>query len=88
MSTIYSMPTGAVPGKTLQCMAVREHRVNRPIVPPPFRRSRTSEYIEPVLEPLAHELIDRCAGSRLALAELDTALTILLSRPLTAAAPR
>ncbi len=28
---------------------------------PPFRRSRISEYIEPILEPLAHELIDRFA---------------------------
>lgn len=58
-SAIYPLTTGPVLGRTLQCMAGREHRVNRALASPPFRRNRAEDYIEPVLAPLAHELIDR-----------------------------
>ncbi|KAA9159318.1 cytochrome P450 [Amycolatopsis acidicola] len=61
-SAIYPLTTGPVLGHTLQCMAGREHRVNRAIASPPFRRSRAKDYIEPVLAPLAHELIDEFAA--------------------------
>lgn len=79
-SAIYPMTTGPVLGKTLQCMAGREHRVNRAIVSPPFRRSRISEYIEPILEPLAHELIDRFAdrGTADLVAEFTTRYPVLV----------
>ncbi|HVV13682.1 cytochrome P450 [Amycolatopsis sp.] len=61
-SAVYPLTTGPVLGRTLQCMTGREHRVNRAIASPPFRRSRVQEYIDPVLAPLAHELIDGFAG--------------------------
>ncbi|RVW01943.1 cytochrome P450 [Rhodococcus xishaensis] len=79
-SAIYSMTTGPVLGKTLQCMAGREHRINRAIVSPPFRRSRIAAYIEPILKPLAHELIDRFVdrGSVDLVAEFTTRYPVLI----------
>ncbi|UGT56182.1 cytochrome P450 [Nocardia asteroides] len=60
---VYSMTTEPVLGRTLQCMAGEEHRVHRAIVSPPFRRSQVTGWIEPLLEPIAHELIDRFAAA-------------------------
>ncbi|TWG07740.1 cytochrome P450 [Saccharopolyspora dendranthemae] len=60
-SAIYPLTTGPVLGRTLQCMSGREHRINRAIASPPFRRNRATDYVEPILEPLAHELVDRIA---------------------------
>ncbi len=72
--------TGPVLGKTLQCMAGDEHRRNRALVSPPFRRRQVAEYISPLLKPLAHELIDRFAdrGSVDLVAEFTTRYPVLL----------
>lgn len=79
-SAIYPMTTGPVLGKTLQCMAGDEHRRNRALISPPFRRRQVAEYISPLLTPLAHELIDRFAdrGSVDLVAEFTTRYPILL----------
>ena len=79
-SAIYPMTTGPVLGKTLQCMAGDEHRKNRALVSPSFQRKRVAEFIEPLLEPLAHELIDRFAdrGSVDLVAEFTTRYPVLL----------
>ncbi|GEM30280.1 cytochrome P450 [Nocardia neocaledoniensis NBRC 108232] len=61
-AAIYRMTTGPVLGRTLQCMEGTEHRIARGVATPPFRRNKVSAFIEPILEPLAHELIDRFAG--------------------------
>lgn len=61
-AAIYQMTTGPVLGKTLQCMEGQEHRIARGIATPPFRRKKVASCVEPLLEPLAHELIDRFAG--------------------------
>ncbi|RMI33322.1 cytochrome P450 [Nocardia stercoris] len=58
-SAVYRMTTEPVLGHTLQCMTGREHRIARGVVAPSLRRNRIAEYLEPLLEPLAHELIDR-----------------------------
>lgn len=63
-SAMYPMTTGPVLGRTLQCMSGREHRINRAIASPPFRRNQIARYVAPVLEPLAHELIDRFVDRR------------------------
>ncbi|MGW6376061.1 cytochrome P450 [Rhodococcus sp. NPDC055112] len=79
-SAIYPMTTGPVLGKTLQCMAGDEHRKNRALVSPPFRRKQVADYITPLLEPLAHELIDRFAdrGTADLVAEFTTRYPVLL----------
>jgi cytochrome P450 len=48
-----------VMGRNLQCMAGDEHRVNRALVSPAFRQRLMPGLVEPLLEPVAHELIDR-----------------------------
>jgi cytochrome P450 len=50
-------------GRNLQCMYGDEHRVNRALVSPAFRQRLMPEIIPPLLEPVAHELIDRFEGS-------------------------
>ena len=57
----YSLTTGPVWGKTIQCMSGREHRVNRAIVSAPLRRNHVAQYVEPIIEPVINELIDRFA---------------------------
>jgi cytochrome P450 len=57
----YSFTTGPVWGRTIQCMAGREHRVNRAIVSTPLRRNFVGRYVEPIIEPVVNELIDRFA---------------------------
>ncbi|WP_341683920.1 hypothetical protein REK76_18175 [Nocardia farcinica] len=54
----YRLTTGPVLGHTLQCMQGREHRIARGIATPPLRRAKVAALVEPLLEPLAHELID------------------------------
>lgn len=61
--SIYTITTEPVLGKTVQCMTGREHQVNRGIVSPPFRRKLVAGYVEPLLAPLADELIDRFADA-------------------------
>lgn len=46
-------------GRNLQCMYGEEHRLNRALVSPAFRQRLMPGLIEPLLEPVAHELIDR-----------------------------
>lgn len=57
----YSLATGPVWGHTIQCMTGREHRVNRAIVSTPLRRNHVGKYVEPIIEPVIHDLIDRFA---------------------------
>ncbi len=46
-------------GYNIQCMYGAEHRRNRALASPSFRQRIVSELITPLLEPVAHELIDR-----------------------------
>ncbi|MFC8381140.1 cytochrome P450 [Nocardia sp. NPDC057272] len=62
-AAIYRMTTGPVLGKTLQCMEGQEHRIARGVATPSFRRNRVADFVQPLLEPLAHELIDRFQGN-------------------------
>jgi cytochrome P450 len=50
-------------GRNLQCMVGEEHRVNRALVSPAFRQRLMPDLIGPLLEPVAHELIDRFESS-------------------------
>lgn len=79
-AAIYPLTTQPVLGRTLQCMSGREHRINRAVAAPPFRRSKVAEYVEPLLEPLAHELIDRFAarGEADLVAEFTSRYPVLL----------
>ncbi len=46
-------------GRNLQCMFGEEHRLNRALVSPAFRQRLMPTLVPPLLEPIAHELIDR-----------------------------
>jgi cytochrome P450 len=46
-------------GRNLQCMYGDEHRINRALVSPAFRQRLMPGLVEPLLEPVAHELLDR-----------------------------
>lgn len=48
-----------VMGRTMQCMRGDEHRLNRALVSPAFRQRLMPLIVPPLLEPVAHELIDR-----------------------------
>ena len=61
-SATYRISTEPVLGKTLQCMEGQQHRINRGVATAPFRRTQVATYVQTLLEPLAHELIDRFAG--------------------------
>lgn len=45
-------------GRTLQCMHGDEHKRNRKLVSPAFRARIMPDYVRPILESVAHELID------------------------------
>ena len=45
-------------GRTLQCMHGDEHKRNRKLVSPSFRVRIMPDYVRPILESVAHELID------------------------------
>jgi cytochrome P450 len=51
-------------GRTLQTMAPEEHRVNRASVAAPFLPAKVRSYVEAMIEPIAHELMDRIQGKR------------------------
>jgi cytochrome P450 len=75
-------------GRNLQCMAGEEHRRNRALVSPAFRQRLMPGLVEPLLEPVAHELLDRVAdrGSADLVAEFTarypfTVITRLLGLP-------
>ncbi|MCF2532358.1 cytochrome P450 [Yinghuangia soli] len=61
-AAIYSATTEAVLGHTIQCMTGEEHRINRALVAPAFRRKLMDGHVAGILEPLAHEIVDRFAG--------------------------
>ncbi|HEY8215704.1 MAG TPA: cytochrome P450 [Acidimicrobiia bacterium] len=48
-----------VMGRNMQCMVGEEHRVNRALVSPAFRQRLMPGLVAPLLEPVAHELVDR-----------------------------
>jgi cytochrome P450 len=49
-------------GKTIQTMSGEEHRVSRALVTPPFLPAKVRSYVENIMEPIAHELLDRIEG--------------------------
>jgi cytochrome P450 len=51
-------------GRTLQTMTGEEHRVNRASVAAQFLPLKVRSYVEAMIEPIAHELMDRIAGQR------------------------
>ncbi len=75
---IYPRSTGAVLGHTLQCMTGREHRINKALVSPPFRRLVAAALCEPMIKPIVHELIDAFAdrGSADLVAEFANPLPV------------
>jgi cytochrome P450 len=56
---VYAMTTEPVFGKTVLSMSGAEHRANRILVSAPLRRNRVQEYVQPVMESIINELIDR-----------------------------
>lgn len=50
-------------GRNLQCMYGEEHRINRALVSPAFRQRLMPGLVGPLLEPVAHELVDRFAAN-------------------------
>jgi len=58
---VYAMTTDPAFGRTVLSMSGAEHRANRTLVSAPLRRGRVQQYLEPVIEPVINELIDRFA---------------------------
>jgi cytochrome P450 len=58
-AAFYGSVVTDVLGRNLQCMRGDEHRVNRALVSPAFRQRLMPGLVEPMLAPLAHELVDR-----------------------------
>ncbi|TMS52134.1 cytochrome P450 [Mycobacterium sp. DBP42] len=63
---LYGLMTEPVMGKTLQCMTGDEHRMNRALVSPEFRRALMKTYSAELLEPIAHNLVDGFADDETA----------------------
>jgi cytochrome P450 len=55
----YRLHSEPVMGRTLQCMTGREHTRNRALVFPAFRARLMPDYVDPILAPAAHRLIDQ-----------------------------
>ena len=55
----YRLHSEPVMGRTLQCMTGREHARNRALVFPAFRARLMPDYVDPILAPVAHHLIDQ-----------------------------
>jgi len=51
-------------GRTLQCMGGDEHKRNRKLVSPAFRVRIMPDYVRPILDEVANELIDDFVASR------------------------
>jgi cytochrome P450 len=51
-------------GNTMQTMSGDQHRVARASVAAPFLPASVRGYVEKLIEPIAHELMDRIAGQR------------------------
>jgi len=58
-AAFYANTVTDVLGRNVQCMEGEEHRRNRALVSPYFRAKNVAEVVPPLLEPVAHELIDR-----------------------------
>lgn len=58
-AAFYGTTVTDVLGRNIQCMEGEEHRRNRALVSPYFRAKNVAEVVPPLLEPVAHELIDR-----------------------------
>jgi cytochrome P450 len=58
-AAFYANTVTDVLGRNIQCMEGEEHRRNRALVSPYFRAKNVAEVVPPLLEPVAHELIDR-----------------------------
>lgn len=58
-AAFYGTTVTEVLGRNIQCMEGDEHRRNRALVSPYFRAKNVAEVVPPLLEPVAHELIDR-----------------------------
>ena len=58
-AAFYGTTVTDVLGRNIQCMEGTEHRRNRALVSPYFRAKNVAEVVPPLLEPVAHELIDR-----------------------------
>jgi cytochrome P450 len=54
--------TEPVLGRNLQCMHGEEHRRNRMLVSPAFRARAMPEVVRPLVEDIAHELVDHFAA--------------------------
>lgn len=87
-AAFYSRTVTEVLGRNIQCMEGDEHRRNRALVSPFFRARLMPDLVEPLLEPVAHELIDRfeARGDADLVAELTarypfTVITRLLGIP-------
>jgi cytochrome P450 len=63
-AAFYSNVVTDVLGRNLQCMSGDEHRINRALVSPAFRQRLMPGLIAPLLEPVAHELVDRFESRR------------------------
>ena len=61
-AAFYGNVVTEVLGRNLQCMYGEEHRLNRALVSPSFRQRLMPGLVGPILEPVAHELVDRFAG--------------------------
>src|SRR6478609_1413464 len=58
-AAFYGNTVTDVLGRNLQCMYGDEHRHNRALASPAFRQRLMPGLVRPLLEPVAHELIDR-----------------------------
>jgi cytochrome P450 len=54
--------TEPVLGRNLQCMHGAEHRRNRMLVSPAFRARAMPEVVRPIIDDVAHEIVDRFAA--------------------------
>jgi len=59
----YGTVVTEVLGRNLQCLYGDEHRRNRALVSPAFRQRLMPGLVGPLLEPVAHELVDRIEGA-------------------------
>jgi cytochrome P450 len=58
-AAFYGSVVTDVMGRNMQCMYGEEHRRNRALASPAFRQRLMPGLVQPLLEPVAHELIDR-----------------------------
>jgi cytochrome P450 len=59
----YDGVVSGVLGRNIQCMYGDEHRVNRALVSPAFRKRLMPDLVDTLIEPVAHELVDRFEGA-------------------------